>query len=179
MGLIDLLPEYYKNSPQVVELQGAFEHWTEALKAARDDLLAQLNVETATWGLSIWEKALGLETDVNKPYEYRRTRIMSKLRGAGTTTKQMIKNVAESFSNGQVEIIEYNEENRFEVKFVGTIGIPPNMDDLTAAIEEIKPAHLAYTFVYVYRTHGQLSEYTHEQLAAYTYQTLREGDIDA
>jgi len=178
MGLIDLLPEYYKNSPQVVELQGAFEHWTEALKAARDDLLAQLNVETATWGLSIWEKALGLETDIDKPYEYRRTRIISKLRGAGTTTVAMIQNVAESFSNGQVEIIEYNEENRFEVKFVGTIGIPPNMDDLTAAIEEIKPAHLAYTFEYTYRTYGELAAYTHEQLSAYTHQALREGEMN-
>lgn len=178
MSLIDLLPGFYKNSTQVIELQGAFEHWTEALKAARDDLLVQLNVETATWGLSIWEKALGLETDVTKPYEYRRTRIMSKLRGAGTTTKKMIQNVAESFSNGQVEIIEYNEENRFVVKFVGQIGIPPNMNDLTAAIEEIKPAHLAYSFEYTYRTYGELTAYTHEQLSAYTHQTLREGEMN-
>lgn len=177
MSLIDLLPDYYKNSSQVVELQGAFEHWTEALKAARDDLFTQMNVESATWGLTLWEKALGLETDVSKSNEFRRTRIMSKLRGAGTTTKKMIQNVAESFSNGQVEIVEYNEENRFEVKFVGTLGIPPNMDDFTAAIEEIKPAHLAYEFEFVYRTHAELSVFTHEQLSNYTYATLREGEM--
>lgn len=177
MGLIDLLPEHYKNSPQVVELQGAFEHWTEALRSAKEDLLAQMNVESATWGLAIWESTLGLQTDVSKPYEYRRTRIMSKLRGSGTTTIEMIKNVAESFSNGEVTIIEYNNENRFEIKFTGTIGIPPNMEDLTAAIAEIKPAHLAYRFVYTYRTHAQLNAYIHTQLSAYTHQTLREGVI--
>jgi len=175
MSLIDLLPADYKNSKQVVELQGAFEYWTDALKAARDDLFAQLNVESATWGLALWEKALGLQTDVTKPYDYRRTRIMSKLRGSGTTTTAMIQNVAESFSNGEVTIIEYNNENRFEVKFTGTIGMPPNMDDLTAAIEEIKPAHLAYSYVYIYRTNSELAVYTHRQLAAYTHGTLREG----
>lgn len=175
MGLIDLLPEFYKNSPHIIELQGAFEHWTEALKAARDDLLAQLNVGSATWGLNVWERFLGLETDIDKPLEYRRTRIMSKLRGAGTTTKKMIQNVAESFSNGEVTIIEYNDENRFEVVFTGTIGIPPNMDDLTAAIEDIKPAHLAYSYVYIYRTNSSLFDYTHGHLSQYTHKTLREG----
>ena len=175
--LIDLLPECYKNSVEVVELQGAFQHWSDALQTARDDLMAQMNVETATWGLVTWEKALGLVTDASKPNEYRRTRIMSKLRGQGTSTKAMIENVAESFSNGDVAIIEYNIESRFEVKFVGTLGIPPNMDDLTAALEEIKPAHLAYSYIYVYRTHAMLSGYTHAQLAAYTHATLREGAI--
>jgi len=178
MSLLDLLPEYYRNSPQVKELQGAFEYWAEKIKAARDDFLRQLNVQTATWGLELWEKALGLETDVSKPYEYRRTRIMSKLRSAGTTTVEMIKNVAQSFSNGEVEIIEKNDESKFIVKFVGTLGIPPNLDDLSAAIEEIKPAHLAYTFEYTYRTYGELAAYTHEQLSAYTHQALREGEMN-
>ena len=175
--LIDMLPECYKGSAQVVDLQGAFQHWSDALQAARDDMFSQMNVSTATWGLVTWETALGLTTDAAKPNEYRRTRIMSKLRGQGSSTKAMIENVAESFSNGDVIIVEYNAESRFEVKFVGTLGIPPNMDDLTAALEEIKPAHLTYSFVYVYRTHAQLSGYTNAQLAAYTHATLREGAI--
>jgi len=175
--LLDLLPDYYRDSAEVVELQGAFEHWTDALDAARDDLLAQLNVDTATWGLRQWETALGLATDAGKSYPFRRTRVLSKLRGFGTSTPAMIQNVAESFSNGDVAILEYNAESRFEVKFVGTIGIPPNMDDLTAALDEIKPAHLSYTYIYIYRTHAALAAYTHAQLAAWTHGTLREGAL--
>ena len=175
--LMDLLPDYYRDAAAVVELQGAFGHWSDALDTARDDLFAQLNVDTATWGLRQWETALGITTDISKSYPFRRTRVLSKLRGFGTTTASMIQNVAESFSNGDVAILEYNAESRFEVKFVGTIGIPPNMNDLTAAIEEIKPAHLAYTYVYIYRTHAALSAYTHEQLAAWTHGTLREGAL--
>ncbi|WP_242856117.1 putative phage tail protein [Ruminiclostridium josui] len=127
MALIDLLPPNYKNSREVIELQGAFEHWTEALNIAKDDLFLQLNVSTATWGLNMWEKALGIEIDVSKPLEYRRTRIMSKLRGAGTTTKEMIKNVSESYANGEVDVIENNPDYCFTIKFVGLKGIPPNL----------------------------------------------------
>lgn len=177
MALIDLLPPSYRLSTEVVELQGAFEHWTEALKEAKQDMLLQMNVTTATWGTNIWEKALGIEIDISKTLEYRRTRVMSKLRGAGTTTEHMIKNVAESFSNGQVDILEYNSESRFEIKFTGTFGIPPNMDDLTAAINEIKPAHLDYSYAYVYRVNNQLIGYTNTQLLAYTNITLRSGEL--
>jgi Uncharacterized protein conserved in bacteria (DUF2313). len=173
MNLIDLLPDYYNGCPQVVELQGTFGNWTDALLEAKSDLFSQVNVSTATWGLNIWEKTLGIEPDVSKPYAYRRSRIMSKLRGAGTTTIAMIQNVAESFSNGEVTIIEHNNENRFEVKFTGTIGMPPNMDDLTEAIEEIKPAHMSYSYIYIFTTNQTLHAYTHSRLSAYTHYQLR------
>lgn len=157
--LIDLLPSYYKNSPQVAALQSAFQHWTDALAAAREDLLAQLNVDTATWGLALWERDLGLQTNMSAPYEFRRARVKSKLRGAGTTTIMLIKSVAESFSNGEVDVEEYPEDYRFEVVFTGTYGIPPNMDDLTAAIEEIKPAHLAFAYVFTFMTWNEFDAY--------------------
>lgn len=175
--LLDLLPEQYRKSDEVVVLQNAFNKWTDALTAAREDLFLQMNVKTATWGLSTWEKALGLETDVSRPYDFRRTRIESKLRGLGTTTKAMMQNVAESFSNGEVTIIEHNEEYTFDVKFTGTIGIPPNMDDLEEAIEEIKPAHLAYKFIYIYRTWGMVSHMTWGEAAPYTWEQLKEGSL--
>jgi len=177
MALIDLLTPNYAESPEVVELQGVFNTQVEAISAAKEDLFKQLDIATATWGLTYWEKAYGLNTDLSKPYDYRRTRILSKMRGQGSTTKAMIQNVAESFSNGQVEVIEYNNEYRFEIKFTGTLGIPPNMEDLTAAIEEIKPAHLAYTYVIIYRTHLQLMQYTHGYLNGFTHEQLKGGQL--
>ena len=173
MNLTHLLPNYYKKSTEAVDLQSAFGTWTDSLFSAKTELLRQMNVSTATWGLSTWEKALGLETDASKPYSYRRERVLSKLRGAGTTTAAMIQNVAESFSNGEVAIIEYNHENRFEVKFTGTFGLPPNMADLTKAIEEIKPAHLAYSYVFIFNTYEALRAYSHAALSSYTHGQLK------
>ncbi len=161
MALIDMMRPNYKNSPQAAELQAALNKQTEKLMNTKDDMLAQLNVRTATWGLGLWEKALGIVTDISKLPDFRRSRIESKLRSQGVTTKIMIKNVAESFSNGIVDVIEHAAEYRFDIKFIGTLGIPPNMDDLIAAIEEIKPAHLAYAFIYTYITWDSVERYNH------------------
>lgn len=178
MKLMDYLPEFYDASAEVRAIQGAIEPEVVRAWGERDGLLDQLNVQTATWGLSCWERALGLGVDVSRPAEYRRGRIMSKLRGQGTTTVALIKNVAESFTNGQVDVIEHPGAYRFDIKFTGTIGIPPNMDDLTAAVEEIKPAHLGYDYIIIYRTWGELSRFTHKQLAQYTYAEIRGGELN-
>lgn len=177
MNLMELLPGFYLHSPEVTSFQRAVGLSLEEVLRARDDLLLQLDLATATWGLKYWEAAYGIPTDVSRPEEYRRTRIMSKMRGQGVTTPGMIQKLAESFSNGQVEVVEYPSQHRFEVKFVSVYGRPPNLDDLAAALEESKPAHLAYTFVFLYRTHGELEEHTHLALEPYTHQQLREEEI--
>ena len=177
MDLIAYLPENYRSSPEAAELQEAFQRWAERLHEERDSLFEQFDVKTATWGLRLWEEALGIEAEPSRPYAFRRARVESKLRGLGTTTAAMVKNVAESFSNGAVEVVEHHGECRFEVVFVGTVGIPPNMDDLTAAIEEIKPAHLAYGYAYLYRTWGMVGHLTWDDAGAYTWDQLREGAL--
>ena len=98
---------------------------------------------------------------------------MAKLSGTGTTTKAMIADTASRYSNGEVEIIEDSPNNKFTVRFVGTIGMPGNMEDLKKTIEEIKPAHLAVEYEYVYNTHESLTSYTHAELTAYTHYQLR------
>jgi len=175
--LIDYLPFPYRNSPEAVEVQNVFQKWIEHLHLERDSLYDQFRVRSATWGLREWEKALGIIVDESISYEFRRSRIESKLRGFGTTTKEMIINVAASFSNGEVEVYEHNEEYYFDIRFIGALGLPPNMDDLTAVIEEIKPAHLAYAYKYRYRTHGELRSFTHAALSAYTHEHIRNGVI--
>ena len=161
MTLFELLPPYYRGSAEAEDLQNAFGGEVEKAQAAKDDLLLQLNVRTATWGLDLWEKAYGIAPDAGKSNDFRRSRIESKMRSQGVTTVAMIQNAAESFSNGEVAVTEHPEEYRFDVKFVGTLGIPPNMDDLTAAIEEIKPAHLTFAYIYTYITWTMLEACRH------------------
>lgn len=145
-----------------------------ALDSRIEDALLQFFVSTATaTGLDRWEAFLGLSSYAGKPLDQRRSRIISKIRGAGTSTAALIKNIAESYSNGEVDVLEYNGEYKFIVEFISTIGIPPNEDDLKAAIEEAKPAHLAAEYLYRYITHGMLADKTHGFLADYTHEEIR------
>lgn len=173
--LKEQLPENYMGSPETCAIEDAIEPEVIGVWDAQGSLMDQLFVDTATWGLDLWERDYGLETDKSKPDDFRRSRIISKIRSQGTATKEMIKNAAESFSGGETEIIEYPSEHRFEVKFSGTVGTPPNMDDLTEAIEDIKPAHLAYSYVYIFVLYKELKPYTHEQLSKYTHKEIRNG----
>ncbi len=177
MNLLEYLPKGYGNSPQIRALVGGVDQAVADLWAREDGFLAQLDVHTATWGLHWWEEALGIEVDESRDPAFRRSRIISKLRGQGTTTVAMVKTVAESFSNGAVDIVERPAEYRLEIKFVGTIGIPPNMEDLSAALNEILPAHLAYDYIIIYRTWGQVANRTWGDLAAKTWSDVLGGEL--
>lgn len=176
MNLADYLPEQYRSSGELKALTLSMDDSVRELWTAREDFTMQLDLSTATWGLALWERAVGLETELSRPPEWRRTRVLAKLRGQGTTTVAMLRNVAESFSNGKVDVIEHPDENRFDIQFTGTIGIPPNMDDLTAAVDEIKPAHLTYAYIYLYCTWALMAKKQWGEVKGLTWAALRNGD---
>lgn len=148
--LFSYLPAYYETSRVMQADMDAKGRELDALYQALNAAADQFFVRTATWGLDRWEAELGIPTDRTKPIEQRRAVLESKLRGAGTFTGRLVKNVAEAYDGGTVDVTFQPEEWGFTVKFIDTLGIPPNLDDLKAAIEEIKPAHLAVKYAFNY-----------------------------
>lgn len=173
MNLVEKMPNYYHQSEEVCAIEKAFGQAVDHALSDLEELLEQCFVDTATWALPLWEESVGIESEKEKDISYRRTRILSKLRGGGTITKAMLKNTIESFCNGEVDILEYPAEHRFEVKFLSTIGVPPNLSDVTQAIEEIKPAHLEYSYLILFVLHEELIQFTHHQLAEKTHEQIR------
>lgn len=150
-NLMKYLPTYYRDSKVIKNIEiDVFAPEIAILNYRHEDLLKQLFLDTATWSLDIREKELGIQTDLNKSYEERREIIKAKLRGSGTVTKTLIKNVSRAFSGGDVEVIENFSDYSFIIQFIGIKGIPKNMAGLIDAIEDIKPAHLGYYFKYTY-----------------------------
>lgn len=173
MSLIELLPPIYDNNNSMKILQNILIGRINRLAESSNEAIDQCFVSTATNLLSRYEKIYGLSVDVSKSDIFRRERIIARARGTGTVTKKMLEDVATSFSNGEVEVIENPEDYSFIVKFVGTKGLPPNMADLTVTIEEIKPAHMAYTFEFMYNTWDDVSTVTWFEASAYTWEGLR------
>jgi uncharacterized protein YmfQ (DUF2313 family) len=175
--LMDYLPLFYTQNHTMTQLQSILD---DEVDLTKDKLVATIDncfIKTSSELLSRWEAILGLDSDITKSDSFRRERIKAKVLGAGTTTKQMIEETARAYSNGEVEVIEDNENYHFIIKFVGTVGMPPNMRDLTKTLEEIKPAHLNYTYEYIFNTYKELMPYTHGYLKQFTYQQLKESDL--
>lgn len=173
MDLMNLLPDCYDVNETMLCLQSILSAETEKLDTGLSQTIAECFVSTASAVLSRYERLYGLEVDISKSDVFRRERIKAKIAGAGTTTKQMIINTAKSYSNGEVEVIENNAHSRFTIKFVGTLGLPPNLADLKLTMEEIKPAHLAVTYEYVYNSWANVSALTWSQAGVYTWGQIR------
>ncbi len=144
------IPPLYQEDLTCGSLLNAGADELELLENGMADVLNQLFVDTATWGLAAWESFLGLPTDTAKNENDRRAVIRSQLRGSGTVTAELLQSVAQAYDNGQIEVMEEPELYKLTIRFAGTIGLPPNLADLKAAVEAVKPAHLAVVYVYKY-----------------------------
>lgn len=172
-NLMNYLPWYYQESAEMLRLQTVL---ADNLKSLRfhsiPELLDQSFISRATWGLQQWEYELGI-VNTDNIVSWRRETLLAKLRGMGTSTKWRIKNVAETFSGGEVEVTEYNKDHRFEIKFVGILGIPDNMAGFLNVLDEIKPAHLGYTIKYSYTVWNMLLPLTWSEAGTRTWGQLR------
>lgn len=109
------------------------------------DVKNQLFVETATWGLSDWERVLDLSVKENASIEDRRIQILLKLQGLNTVSETFMNNLINMFCEDKSGyIIQHNPEYWFEVVLNGNQKL--DLDSLSDAIETYKPAHLGYIY---------------------------------
>ena len=167
--MLGFLPKFYETSKIMKAILQTKGLEFDDVYLALDDILKQFYAETATWGLDIWEKELDLSSYTGEPVDQRRSAVLAKLRGIGTVTTALIKSVTESFDSGHVEVLDRSTVYAFDtyretsidaytvkIYFTDTLGVPPNIDDVKAAIEEIMPAHLAIVYVFNYLTWDML-----------------------
>lgn len=174
MELIKLLPEtVYENNETMKLLQALLSEEVNRLDDGLSDTIRECFMSTASRCLTRYEQILGLTVDVSKSDIFRRERISAKISGAGTTTKAMLIDTASRYSNGEVEVIEDPANYVFTIKFVGTRGVPENMDNLKLTIEEIKPAHLAVVYEYTYAIWNEVSGLTWDAASMYNWNELR------
>lgn len=172
--LFPLVPAFVSEKKEMQQLYETQGYELGYLERVLDDVIAQCFISTATWGMTRWESIFDVETNMELTYEQRREMVTAKIRGQGTTTKQMIKETAEAFSGGDVDVIEDYAHSSFVVRFVGIKGIPRNMQGFISTLEKIKPAHLAYRFEYRYTVWDWLEPiYTWEDLQEMSWDSLR------
>lgn len=144
------LPRYYEISRQMEAISDTEGIELDNLVSYINQTLDQFFINTASWSLDMWEQEFKIAVDRTKDQEQRRSVIISKKRGIGKATMKLIKNVAESFVYGLVDVIHQAKECQLTIKFIDNLGAPPNLQDLKQAIEKIKPAHMGVNYQYKY-----------------------------
>lgn len=173
VDLTGLVPEFVSEKLEMQELYVTQGQEMGYLQFALEDTINQCSLDVATWGLARWEKLFDVGTNMLLSYERRRELVSAKLQGQGTVTMEMIRNMAEVFSGSDVEVVEDNANNGFTVRFIGTKGIPQNMQGFIEILEMIKPAHLSYGFEYCYTIWEEINEYVWNDLQEITWNDVR------
>ncbi len=175
--LTEHMPIYFK--PSIVASDITNPMYLENLKFENmiQEYTNQFIVKTATFTLSRYEEQYGLPVNpAGITTEERRSRIKSRMRMNGPTTKEFLQNILNAWGNSEVEITELFDQYLVKIKFISNNGIPSNLGDVREAISEIIPAHLNVLYDFKYRTHGELKPYTHQQLSNYTHQQIRDRE---
>ncbi|MCT4542832.1 MAG: YmfQ family protein [Vallitalea sp.] len=144
-NLMEYLPDFYSGIKEFQLIMDIEDNNFDKLQSHIKGLHNQLFLDTATTGLDKWEKDTGIKiSSSNTSDEDRRSRVRSKIRGIGKIDEQLIKEVVDSWTNGDVEVTF--KEGKINIKFVSFYGIPSNIEDVKEAIKQIIPAHLGINY---------------------------------
>lgn len=126
-NILSQLPEFIAADPYVREILLAKEGEFNTIEEVQADILAQFKVDTATWGLTWWERSLGLPTPTNPLgyYEVEQNDPILKYYGEWETVD--LRNEDENFnsnnsnnSDGFIKRCKAKDANWMEFSFYGT-----------------------------------------------------------
>ena len=142
------LPKQYRKDPWIIALVNAMQGVLDAQEAATRSVTAQESLDTVTWNLAVEERLAGITPPPGATLESRRTALKAKWRSVGKLTIEQIQAVADAWKNGEV-LVSF-PDGRIRVQFVGSFGVPEDMDSLKAAIRLVIPAHLPVDYLLRY-----------------------------
>jgi len=166
--MINSAPDYYQNSAIYTGIQESIAAEFETVGVNNYDIHAQHDPSTATWGLRYWEETLGIATVLTDSYPIRRSRVLAKWRSIGNFSAALIESLGEAFTNGDVAVVMDVPTSTVKITFIGKRGIPPNLDDLKASIDNVMHAHLDTAYFFTYLIYSELAAWggTYAELAA-------------
>lgn len=150
-NLIQDIPSKFRDSKVLNAFMAAAGDELDPFKALLDDsnpdsISNQYFLDTATWGIPIHERTLGLLPNNTKTLEQRRAGAKAKrAMETPTTNPVMIKIIQAFVGNGNVEIVNYYADSSYDV-ILKTKSTFNNLSlaEVIDRINEAGPAHLGY-----------------------------------
>lgn len=129
-------------------------------------LRQEVNPQTCTWSIDIWEWVYGFEPDDSLQPDYRRQRILAHIVGDAPINPEVIRRGVAALTGAKVEVIENTAPYTFEV-VISPTGKPLNYIGIWKYIRKIKPSHLAFDALLETRTAIQITIGTRYNLLGY------------
>ena len=106
------------------------------------------------------EAEFGVSSGPAKPLSDRVAVLVAQLRGQGTTTPAFVKELAKSFTYGEIDVLE-SPDTPYVVKiiFKSVYGVPPSLSDFKQALDRVKPAHVVFEYEYRFMTWDEFDAY--------------------
>ena len=176
--MLDVLPHYYKDSPQFNDLLSAYEAKLQELGQQVDKINDNVIIATAVEMLPVHERDLGMVVPSTLDPVLRREQIISKYRSVfAQTTEATIVEVAESFAKGAIAIAETLTPGLYTITFTDQLGVPYNMEGLQKAVRDVLPAHLDVEYIIMYNTWNWALDFTWNGLALDTWDGIKEKEV--
>ena len=80
--------------------------------------------------------------------EERRKNIVSKIRGTGTSTLQMVKDIVEAYTDGIVTPIEKNDDSLIDIQIVSNSSNISDADLMEEQLNNTLPAHIGFQLLF-------------------------------
>lgn len=138
------LPQFLTALSPVRETLEALARGEEALSSAIAEKNEQLCVKTAGEGLSLWEADYGLPDRTGGDPEARRAAVLAAMAGGRTLTPAYLEELCRTAGGGDWGQVNEDFANWTVTAYAAAFGrIPAGAEALDAAVNRLKPAHLA------------------------------------
>lgn len=118
----------------------------EQVLQAVEELRNGVFIGNATWSLVYWEQLFQINPTDNQTIEQRRRNIILKMNEYFPVTRRRMESIVDTFTeNGGVAIDDERGDYIFEISLKNSGAV--DLIEMTAAIEETKPAHLDYKII--------------------------------
>lgn len=158
VSILKYLPHFLSEDIRYKTTNNACNDEHEKIRQHIQDCFNQLFVETATWGLDLWEQFLGLPIDKTVDYKTRRAKILSRMNNRQTVTLAFVNYLINLFVADKTGYaVDYPANYALEIM------LPDNkVTDFKALNEILKtyiPAHIGWKYIgYVQPGSGEETE---------------------
>ena len=140
VNILEYLPSFLGMDPNFHATNHADSKEHDRIRLLLQDLLDQIYVDTATWGLPLWESLVEI-TVRNDAFDWRRNEVKAKLYTAQSVTRSFLQSVVEAFVVGQqVRVTDVPVDYRLDIALGD--GTVTSWQGLEQTLRVWVPAHI-------------------------------------